>query len=489
MDLRRSTVPELAEQVRSRQLAARELVQVSLDRIAAVDDRVGAFVALDPERALAEAATIDERLARGDDVGPLAGVPIGVKDLEDAAGFRTTYGSVLHRDDPVATEDSPLVARLRQAGCVVVGKTNTPEHGARPVTENPAFPPSRNPWSLERSPGGSSGGSAAAVAAGMVPLATASDGGGSIRIPGALCGLTALKPSLGRVPSGGPRAPGWLDMSTKGVLGRTLADIVAGYDVAVGPDPTDIRALPPPEVPWGRSVDDAGAPLRVAWCPGLGYAKVDAEVLAACEAGVRALEALGAEVLVLDKVFDGDPGMTWMSIAGTCNERTIGSYRGTPSWDRIDPELRFTADLVRERVGPVELVRALDAQHTLNLQLVEVFRRCSVLLCATVAGQTPFVGAGHGTVDGEPTIGWVGLTYPFNLTRSPAGTVCAGFTADGMPVGLQVVGPQHGDVVVLRALKVLEAALGLDPVAPLPDECSGRRVAGGAVGFSLPPGV
>src|SRR5262249_4333637 len=149
-----------------------------------------AWAALDPDAALAAAASIDERLARGDEVGPLAGIPIGVKDLEDAAGFTTAYGSALHVDDPPAADDSALVARLRAAGCVVVGKTTTPEHGFTGDTTSPHYGPTRNPWDTDRTPGGSSGGSAAAVASGMVPLATGSDGGGSIRIPSALCGLS-----------------------------------------------------------------------------------------------------------------------------------------------------------------------------------------------------------------------------------------------------------------------------------------------------------
>jgi Asp-tRNA(Asn)/Glu-tRNA(Gln) amidotransferase A subunit family amidase len=467
-DFRRESVDDLAASVATKDIAARELVQAALDRIDAVDGKVGAFVAVDAERALAEATAIDERIARGDTVGPLAGIPIGVKDLEDALGFRTTYGSRMHADDALANEDSPLVARLRAAGCLVIGKTNTPEHGSRPVTENGLFPPSRNPWDLDRSAGGSSGGSAAAVAAGMVPLATGSDGGGSIRIPSAVCGLTGMKPSLGRVPSGGPRPPGWLDLSTKGVMGRTFADVVAGLGVAVGPDPTDLRSLPPPEVSWARSIDDVNVPHRIGWAPTLGYATIDREVLAACERGVAALADLGAEVVEIDTVFEDDPIFDWLAIAGTANERTIGHLRGTPEWELVDSEMRLFADIATSRVRAVDLVRAFDAMHTLNLRLVEIFHRVPLLLTPTVAGQTPVVGTGQGTINGKPTPAWVSMTYAFNLTRSPAGTVCTGFTDDGMPVGLQVIGPQHADVAVLRLLSVLESALGLDTIAPLP---------------------
>jgi Asp-tRNA(Asn)/Glu-tRNA(Gln) amidotransferase A subunit family amidase len=468
IDFRRESVADLVARVSSRSISARELTQAALDRIAAVDGQVGAFVAVDGDRALEQAATIDQRTAHGHESGPLAGIPIGVKDLEDARGFRTTYGSVLHADDPPADRDSVLVARLRAAGCVVIGKTNTPEHGSRAVTENELFPPTRNPWSLDRSPGGSSGGSAAAIAAGMVPMATGSDGGGSIRIPSAVCGLTGLKPSLGRVPAGGPRPPGWPDLSTKGVMARTLRDVVAGLDVAVGPDPSDLRSLPPPELSWSRSLDDAHVPHRIGWAPTLGYATIDKEVLGGCERAVSLLADLGAEVVEIDDVFEQDPVFDWLAIAGTANERTIGHLRGTPDWARIDLEMRQYADVATERCSPADVIRGFDAMHTLNLRLVDVFHRVSLLLTPTVAGQTPRIGDGRGTVNGELTPSWVALTYPFNLTRSPAGTVCTGFTADGLPIGVQVVGPQHADVAVLRLLLVLEDALGLDTIAPLP---------------------
>src|ERR1700736_4085125 len=201
MDFRRETVNDLADQVRSGQLAAREMVSHALQRIDALNPGINAFVALDGDAALKAAAAIDKSVAAGDDPGPLAGIPIGVKDLEDAAGFRTSNGSAGREDSLPATVNSPLVERLVAAGCVVVGKTNTPELGWKADTDNPVFGATRNPWDLTRSPGGSSGGSAAAIAAGMVPLATGSDGGGSIRIPSACCGLSGMKPSLGRVPT------------------------------------------------------------------------------------------------------------------------------------------------------------------------------------------------------------------------------------------------------------------------------------------------
>jgi aspartyl-tRNA(Asn)/glutamyl-tRNA(Gln) amidotransferase subunit A len=506
MDVRRLGVAELARQVRAREVSARELVSAALEQIDRIDrvdrdpDRggaaagavggaggggadggLGAFVAVDAEAALAEAAVIDERLAAGEDVGPLAGIPLGVKDLEDAAGFVTTRGSATHAGDPPATDDSVLVERLRAAGCVVLGKTNTAEHGWKADTVNATFGATRNPWSPDRSAGGSSGGSAAAVAAGLVPLATGSDGGGSIRIPSAVCGLSGFKPSLGRVPAGtggsvggaggsvsdGTAATaGWLGLSAKGVLARRIRDVALALDTVVGPDPTDLESLPMPEASWSRSLVDVNPPRRVGWSPSLGYATADREVLAVCEAAVRRLEALGTEVVLVDEVLPADPVPDWLTLVAVASLRTIGHLRDTEVWGRIDRGLVGLMEWARASVTPVRLVEALDACHQVNLQFVELFHDVPLLLTPTVAGQTPRVGE-DGTINGTPDANWVRFTYPFNMTRAPAGTVCAGFTSDGMPVGLQVVGPQHADVAVLRLLAVLEDDLAIDRLAPV----------------------
>ncbi len=465
MDFRRTTVAALAADVAARRISARELVAVALARIEAVDPQVNAFVSVDADAALADALAIDERIAAGEAVGPLAGIPIGVKDLEDAAGFVTTQGSALYADVPPATLDSPLVERLRAAGCVVVGKTNTPELGHKADTTNPLFGSTYNPWNLDRSAGGSSGGSAAAIAAGMVPLCTGSDGGGSIRIPSSVCGISGMKASLGRVPAGGAKPPGWADLSTKGPMARTIRDITLALDAVVGPEATDLRSLPMPDASWTRSLNELHAPRKVGWAPTLGYAQVDREVAAICAAAVARLAALGTEVVEVDPVFPEDPAMSWVTLAMVGDERALGHLRGTPEWDKVDPGHVAALDHFGRASG-TDVLAATDACHVANLRLVELFHRVPLLLTPTVAGQPGLAGR-DGTVDGQETPLWVAFTYPFNMTRSPAGTVCAGFTADGMPVGLQVVGPQHADVAVLRALALLEDTLALDPIAPI----------------------
>jgi aspartyl-tRNA(Asn)/glutamyl-tRNA(Gln) amidotransferase subunit A len=466
MDFRTTTVADLAAEVAARRTSSRELVSAALERIDALNKDVNAFVAVDGEGAWAAADAIDQRIAAGEPVGPLAGIPIGVKDLEDAAGFTTSHGSRLHAGDPKATIDSPLVQRMKAAGCVVVGKTNTPEMGFKGDTTNPAFGGTANPWDLTRSAGGSSGGSAAALAAGMVPLCTGSDGGGSIRIPSALCGLSGLKPSLGRVPMGGPKPPTWSDLSTKGPMARQIRDVALALDAALGPDATDLRSLPMPEASWSRSLEQVAPPRRIAWSPTLGYARVDSEVRAVCEKALDGLANQGTEIVLIDEVFAEDPAPAWVRLAMTSSLRAVAHLRGTPEWDLLDPEHVFMMEAFGAPTTGLEILAANDECHHLNRRLVEVFRDVSVLCTPTVAGQAGPIG-GQGIIDGEETPFWVSFTYPFNMTRSPAGNVCAGFTAGGLPVGLQVVGPQHADVAVLRCIAALEDTLALDRVAPV----------------------
>jgi aspartyl-tRNA(Asn)/glutamyl-tRNA(Gln) amidotransferase subunit A len=467
IDFRTTPLADLVHSVRAKQVSARELTGAALDRIGRLDPTYNAFVAVDAERALAQSDALDAKIAGGADPGALAGIPIGVKDLQDAAGYTTTYGSALHADDPPATADSPFVARLRAAGCIVVGKTNTPEFGWMGNTTNSVFGPSRNPFDPAHGPGGSSGGASAALAAGMVPLATGSDGGGSIRIPSACCGLSGMKPSLGRVPAGGPSPPGWIDLSTNGPMARRVADVALALDVAVGPDPTDLRSLPRPEASWLAALEDPHVPVQIAYSPTLGYASVDAEVRQACDRAVGVLESLGADVTVIDSVFEADPVDDFLTMTAACTLRSLQPLMGHPRWEEVDPLLRHLLASA-ESTTAVELLQVIDRFHLMNLRLVELFHTARLLVTPTCSAVAPGAGAMTSSVNGEETANWVQFTYPFNMTRSPAATVCCGTNSGGLPIGLQLVGPQHGDLVVLRAAAALEAALDLDTLAALP---------------------
>jgi aspartyl-tRNA(Asn)/glutamyl-tRNA(Gln) amidotransferase subunit A len=515
LDFRRTSLAELATAVRTKALSARELVTHALERIDALNPTINAFVALDGERALADAARLDDAVVRDPDAaGPLVGIPIAVKDNEDATGFITTSGSATRAGNAPSTRDSVHVARLRAAGCIVLGKTNMPEFGLRGETDNRTFGITRNPWSPAHTPGGSSGGSAAAIAAGMVPLATGSDGGGSIRIPSSVCGLTGLKPTLGRVPTADPGPPGWPNLSTKGPMARRAADVALALDAVVGPHPLDHRALPVTGDVGSWAAATLAAPslsgVRIAWSPDLGCAEVDAEVLAVCRALVDRAADAGAEVVELATVFDGDPGAHLSVLVQNYIRRTVEPYRDTDWWAQLDPLVIVASELAAlVAKDALALVRAEDACHTTNLQLVTAMEGVDVLLApmtraVTAACERPTtvdelladlatgglaeavgdigidVEAAMGIIDSVRAAGplnmpagrcndrevfeWHGMTQAFNMTRTPAGTTCAGFTSEGLPVGIQVVGRQHDDVGVLRALAALEDLAG-DPFA------------------------
>ena len=510
LDFRTRSLAEWTDAVRTRSVSARELADAALANIDALDPKINAFTAVDAERARAEADAVDARLASGEDVGPLAGIPIGVKDLEDARGFVTSYGSATHAGDKPSERDSVLVSRLRAAGCVVLGKTNSPEFGLKPQTDNPTFGVTRNPWNLDVTPGGSSGGTAAAIAAGVVPLATGSDGGGSIRIPSAVCGLSGLKTSLGRVPSADPSPPGWGSLSTKGPMARRIRDVALALDAVVRPDPRDLRSLPAPAQPWSPALAAPRPPVRVAWSPTLGYASVDPEIQAACASAVKVLADAGVEVIEVDTVFTTPPGEVIGALVSSYTRRNIEPFRDTPYWDRLDPLVVVSAEMARATISGLDVVAAEDNCHRVNWELCDVLDQAPLLLCPTTSGITPnaympttvdallalLAGSGvydlanvdpavdinaildwlrtrgeinlpMGTVAGQPVLDWTGMTQPFNLTRSPAGTVCAGFTSGGLPVGLQVVGRQHADLEVLETIAFLEDALAFDAVAPI----------------------
>ncbi|MCE2511521.1 MAG: amidase [Acidimicrobiia bacterium] len=460
-DFRTVTVEALATMVRDRTLTAAAVTEHALERIEALNPVLNAFVALDADGARAQAAAIDERLDAGDEVGPLAGIPVGVKDLVNAAGFHTSRGAMYTRNDPPATSDCTEVARMRAAGCVIVGKTNTPEHGCMGDTYNPRFGPTLNPWNPERSPGGSSGGTGSAIASGMVPVGTGSDGGGSIRIPSAICGLSGIKTSHGRVPSGPPPS-GLIDLSCVGPMARPLC-----LDAMVGPHPADLRSLPKPEVSWRAALDTPRVPARVLWAPSIDGGPVDSEIASACEAAVDRLAAEGVEVVEARTEISAVPGAFLQLFFGGLIGPAFRPLYGTDEWDNVTDVLAVMLEdvYVSGRATPESLYEARQQAGELSIALAEMMDGYDVLLMPTLAGQAP-APAGHGTVDGTETPNWFRFTPLANLARRPAGTVCCGISTEAVPIGLQVVGHQLDDLAVLETLAVLEDLLALNPIAP-----------------------
>jgi aspartyl-tRNA(Asn)/glutamyl-tRNA(Gln) amidotransferase subunit A len=460
---------ELKTGIDSGELSPLELMRYTLDRIERVDARLNAFVALRPEAALVEARVMTERLAAGERLGPLAGLPIGVKDLEDAAGMVTSYGSIPFKNN-LASADSIQVARLKAAGAIVVGKTNTPEFGFTGFTKNRLHGITRNPWNLERTPGGSSGGSAAAVAGGLVPFCTGSDAGGSIRIPASYSGCFGFKPSLGRIPVGPSPFVSYSGMIVAGPLTRTVRDAALYLDCTAGDHPADPHSLPTPHRPFLAGLEDLPDGLKIAYSPDLGYARVQKEVAARVEAALGAFEAMGHTV----EVWTGrlpDMGAVWTQLMGTDIfaqlDDVLGRCRG-----QLGRTLVATAEKTRE-LTVVELTAIQKARARLNRILEALFETVDLLLTPTMP--TDAFGAGGpppAEIDGHPIslLGAVAFTYPFNLSGHPAASVPAGLTAAGLPVGLQIIGPRLGDERVMQAARAYEKSRPWNDNWPLMEE-------------------
>jgi aspartyl-tRNA(Asn)/glutamyl-tRNA(Gln) amidotransferase subunit A len=460
------TAIECAEAVRRREVSARELVDDVLRRIEERNARLGAFVHVDPELARAEAAEIDRAIARGEDPGPLAGVPFGVKDVDRCAGLPCSRGSLLYKDGPPEPRDSIHVGRLRRAGAVPVGMTAAPEFGTIPYTRSLAWGTARNPWALDRTPGGSSGGSSAAVAAGLVPIATAGDGGGSTRIPAAYTGLVGLKASYGRIPREGCVAS---QTAVWGALTTTVADAARHLDVAAGPDDRDRTSLPHAGLLYERAIEELDvAGLRAAWSPDLGYAAVEPEVASATRraAGVL-LGAAGLERVDL-KVELTDSLRAWRG-SGAID---IWLQLEPAHWpERADELLPFNRrGYEQSEAFPVSKYALLLRDRTrYEAEVAAVFDQVDVLLTPTTA--TPaFAAEGPppSLIDGrkvDPAQA-VPFTMPANLCWNPAISVPAGTTHDGLPIGLQIMGRRHADEVVLRLARIFEQARPWPRLAP-----------------------
>jgi len=464
-DFRTITVEALAASVRSGDRSAVSVTQAALERVDAHDGALNAFVALDADQALAQAAAIDERIAAGDDVGPLAGVPIGVKDLEDALGFRTTRGAAHLASVEPATTDSTEVARLRSAGCVVIGKTNTPEAGWIGDTFNPLFGATKNPWNLERSPGGSSGGTSAAVAGGLVPLATGSDGGGSIRIPSAVVGMSGFKPTQGLIAMG-PAPLGAADLSTVGPMARRISDVALALDVVVGPDPNDLRSLPHPGASFRSVCDDPQPPNRLLYCESIDGSEIDAAVAAVTTAALDQLRAQGVEIVEIGPIMPEVFKPFLLLFYGGM----VPAYRhlmGTDAFAAVTPGLQELLIRADELLTPDSIEDARKVAQTCSIKLAAAMDGFDALVTPATIGQTP-VSQGGGFVNGTETPAWVGNTFGFNVTKRPGGVTCAGFAPDGMPLALQIIGNHLADVRTLELTAWVEQVLGLDPIAPFP---------------------
>lgn len=446
------TAGSMRSLVARREVSPVELTRRALEKAQATQDSLNAFFLLVPEAAMEAARRAEEAVMRSSPLGLLHGIPFSVKDLIAVGGLPYASGSRAMVDN-VAAADAPAVERAKAAGAIMIGKTTTSEFGCKPVGDSPLTGVTRHPWDAGRTPGGSSSGAAASVAAGITPFALGTDGGGSIRIPCSFTGLAGIKGHFGRVPVWPTSATPTL--AHVGPMARTVEDAallfaaIAGYDAR---DPFSV-AGPAPDALSACRASVAG--MRIAWSPTLGYARPEPEVVAVCEAAAQRFVDLGCGVELVEDVFDADPADMWIA----------EFYAGVGT--RLSPILERDRDLLDPAVAEVlaaalgqdmrDYYRKVFDRYALRDRLRTFFDRFDVLLSPTLP-----ISALDAGIDIPPhlhdrnLVSWVFYTYPFNLTGQPAASVCAGFDAAGMPIGLQIVGRALGEYDVVRAAAAFE---------------------------------
>lgn len=450
---------DLAAALAAGRLSARELLDACLARIARLNPHVNALCTLAVDEALTEARRLDDALAVGGPVGPLHGLPVGIKDLVPTAGIRTTFGSPIFANH-VPAEDALVVQRLRAAGAIVVAKTNTPEFGAGSQTFNTVFGATRNPYDLSKTCGGSSGGSAVALACGMLPLADGTDLGGSLRNPASFNNVVGLRPSLGRVPEW-PARNAWQALNVHGPMGRTAADVALALSVMAGPDArSPFTGGSAGDVAPG-SLDRDWRGVRVAWTPDLGGYPVDPVVIDVCQRAVAALEGVGCHIDIACPDLDG---------ADETFQVLRAAYFAAEHAHHLDRHRHLLKETV---VWNIEQGLALSASDVAAAQTrrtalyhrVRAFLERYEFLVLPVVQVPPFAieDTWVSVINGVPMrtyIDWMASCYVITLTGLPAASVPAGFTADGLPVGLQVVGRHRRDLEVLQLAHALEGVTG-----------------------------
>ncbi len=450
---------ELRKLIASKQVSPVEVTSLYFQRISSLDSRLNAYLTLNEDEAMRAARQAEQAVMRGERLGPLHGLPISIKDLELTRDIRTTGGSLAYKDR-VPTEDSIVVERVRKAGAIVLGKTNTPEFGLLGTTENRLGDACRNPWDTRRTTGGSSGGAGAAVVAGLCSLATGSDGGGSIRIPASFCGVYGIKPTQGRVPRyGGATAPVLANQfSQSGPMTRTVEDsalllqVLAGYDSR---DPSSLRE-PVPDFLAAVGRDVRG--LRVGWSADFGYAAVDPEVVEVTSKAAQVFEELGCVVedarLALDSPFEH----FWTLFSANA----YAGY-GQLLKDRADDLTDYARECLEHgrSVSGADYARALGHVDRLKARFADLFDRFDLLLSPTMAVPAFPVGERPRQIAGRrvhPFWGFLPFTFPINMIGHTAASIPCGFSADGLPIGLHVIGRRGGEATVLAASAAFERA-------------------------------
>ncbi len=448
---------EMAEAIKTKRLSPVEIMDAILSRIERLNPEVKAYCTLIDESARKQAIEAETMVMRGEELGPLHGVPISIKDLIFTRGIRTTGGSKIY-ENFIPQQDAIVVERLKAAGAIIIGKTNTSEFGWVAITDNLLFGATRNPWNLELTTGGSSGGAAASVALGMGSLAIGSDGGGSIRIPSSFCGVFGFKPSFGRVPQY-PGFPGWEALSHTGPITRTVKDAALAMEVIAGRDDRDRFSLPDTELRYLPFLNADLKGVKIAWCQDIGSNTVDPKVLRITGAAIRVFDALGYTLEAVSPEV-GSPEGAFSTVVGvglaTVLQDKMEEWRG-----QINPGLVRFIERNKEKLATEYGEARLELGEYWN-GIRPFFEQYDLLLTPTVA-VPPFELGKFGVreiagVKVSP-LGWMPFAYPFNITGQPAASVPCGWTDDGLPVGLQIVGRRFDDITVLRAAAAFEQAL------------------------------
>jgi aspartyl-tRNA(Asn)/glutamyl-tRNA(Gln) amidotransferase subunit A len=453
VDLTQCTATALVDLYRRGEASPVEVTAAVLERIDRLNPVLNCFAFVGADEAMEAARASEARWHAGEPVGALDGVPVSIKDLVLTRGWPTLRGSRTVEPDEPWDVDAPVTARLREAGAVLLGKTTTPEFGCKAETNSPLTGITRNPWDTTKTPGGSSGGTAAAVAAGLGPVGVGTDGAGSVRIPAAFCGNVGLKPSFGRVPAY-PLSP-FGTVSHIGPHTMSVADAALMLNVMQRPDARDWTSLPPTDADRLAGLDDGIAGLRVAYSPTLGYVDdVDAEVAAAVDAVVGELAGRGAVVEAVDPGFDDPLEITtglWFTGAWTLWNQLSADQQAL-----TDPDFATEARL-GEPLSSLAVQQLVLRRGELGSRMRQFMGHYDLLVTPTVAVPAfEARPAGHTPLDPESMLGWTPFSYPFNLTQQPACTVPCGLTTAGLPIGVQFVGPMFADSLVLRAARAYE---------------------------------
>ncbi len=449
---------EVAQNVREKKISSLEATENFFQRIDRLDSQLNSYITLCQDQALADARAADDAVQRGSNLGPLHGVPISIKDLELTRGVTTTMGSALF-SDRVPDMDSIVVERVKASGAIILGKTNTPEFGQSGTTENKVGEPCRNPWNTERTPGGSSGGAAAALAAGLCTLSMGTDGGGSIRIPASFTGVYGIKPTQGRVPRyGGYGRPSANHFSQSGPITRTVADSALLLQVVAGYDTRDVNSLRQAAPDFSANLGAGVKGMRLAWSSDYGFAAVDPEVVEITERSAKQFSGLGANIedagLKLEDPFDA-----FWDVFATAAYTSYGHLLDEHRDDFSDYGLKSLLH-GQSRTG-ADMSRAIYEIDRLGRRMEEFFDDFDLLLTPTMAvpafpiEQRPSVIGGRKV---EPFWGFLPFTYLINITGQTAASIPCGYSEDGMPIGLHIIGPRGSEAKVLQASAAFEQA-------------------------------